>query len=201
MNSSALTLPREVLKWLHTLDLSHSFSNPKRDFCNGVLVAEVLSRYFVGKIQVNLLYTSESVERREDNWRQLAKFFKKQQISVPQEAMNAVLHCHPNAAVLFICNVYTLLTGKSLPEMSRSLSASVAMVASGYEATPRYTLPTTSTIIKAVGAESRSKAEAVAVAHREYLKALRKATKDTSSTSDADVADSVDMRRPMFLGD
>ena len=35
----------QTLKWLHSLDLSQAYANPRTDMANGMLVAEIVSRY------------------------------------------------------------------------------------------------------------------------------------------------------------
>jgi hypothetical protein len=39
-------LHRDVFKFLHSLDMTHPLKDPRRDLCNGFLMAEILSRFY-----------------------------------------------------------------------------------------------------------------------------------------------------------
>ncbi|KAI9103100.1 hypothetical protein DFS34DRAFT_607456 [Phlyctochytrium arcticum] len=165
-----LTTPREVLKWLQSLDLSYPIRNPKRDFANGFLIAEIFGRFYPNEtlLDVERYYTGDSIPQKMQNWDQLEKFFKKNGLAIPREATMAIMTCQMDAATLFICNLYTLFTHRKYvtsslamrPMTGSSLGDRVAQPSRkpndplsdvpypDREYLPHFALPTTSNIIR-----------------------------------------------------
>ncbi|KAJ3299553.1 spermatogenesis-associated protein 4 [Borealophlyctis nickersoniae] len=175
-------LPREVIKWLQSLDLSYPVKNPKRDFANGFLLAEIFSRYFPGEqlLRMHQFYTGESGGHKRSNWELLRKFFKKYDIRIPPEACDAVMTCQIDAALLFVENVYMLLTDRRVHRQAPT--DSLPLAAANPSSLPHFALPTTSNIIRCV-AESPAKAQVIVDAHRDYIKQLRAHRAQTQTQS------------------
>ncbi|EDO30183.1 predicted protein, partial [Nematostella vectensis] len=105
-------LPREILKWIQSLDLSHPVKNTKRDFSNGCLVAEIFSWYYPQEIQMHSYDNGASLATKMGNWSQLQTFFQRQGFGISKEVIDGTIHCKPGAAALLVEKIYTLLTNR-----------------------------------------------------------------------------------------
>ncbi|KAL7863486.1 hypothetical protein SRHO_G00124700 [Serrasalmus rhombeus] len=107
-------LPREVLKWLQSLDLSFSPKNLRRDFSNGYLVAEIFSRFYPEDFPMHSYSNGSSLATKQANWTQIEKVLMKQHLSLVKEAVEGTIHCKPGAAEALVQEMYTLLTNKRI---------------------------------------------------------------------------------------
>ena len=83
-----------------------------RDFANGFLVAEILSRYFKSEIQMHSFDNGTGITRRQDNWEQIIKFAQKIGFPISQRLADDVMNCSGPAASVLIESLYTALTQK-----------------------------------------------------------------------------------------
>lgn len=63
-----------------------------RDFANGFLFAEIISRYYPSDIAMHAFDNVASVERKKKNWALLERFFKVRQ-EQEQTCINRTLDC------------------------------------------------------------------------------------------------------------
>ncbi|KAL5250870.1 hypothetical protein ACHWQZ_G016570 [Mnemiopsis leidyi] len=105
-------LPREVLKWLQSLDLSISVKNPKWDFSNGYLVAEILSWYHPKEIKIHCFNNGTSIQSKLLNWNLLETFFKNKNYAIDRDVMEGTIHCKSAAAEVLVEQLYTTLTNR-----------------------------------------------------------------------------------------
>jgi len=133
-------LPREILIWLQTLDLSYAITNPKRDFSNGFLVAEMVSRYHPERIRIASFDNSLALAAKENNWEQLLKVFKKLEIPIQKGDYDPVIHYAVGAAIALIYKLYYIFT-KKIVNVPPPLETTV-------DALPDFSRPTASWILK-----------------------------------------------------
>ena len=114
--SISTTLPREVLVWIQSLNLTYKISNPKRDLANGWLFAELLSRYHPDEIEMYQFDNGFKLEKKKNNWLHLQKFMNRMQIPVTPADWDPVMHAAPNAAYSLLKKFYTILTGREIQD-------------------------------------------------------------------------------------
>ncbi|XP_017330745.1 spermatogenesis-associated protein 4 [Ictalurus punctatus] len=107
-------LPREVWKWVQSLELSISPKNIRRDFSNGYLVAEIFSWYFPEDFSLHTYDKGASLSTKQSNWSQIKKVLVKHHISLMKESINGTIHCKPGAAEALVQEIYTLLTNRRI---------------------------------------------------------------------------------------
>ncbi|OMJ90917.1 hypothetical protein SteCoe_6682 [Stentor coeruleus] len=110
------TVPREVIKWLHSLDLAYSIKNPRRDFSNGFLIAEIFSKFFPQEIKMHSFDTGLSISAKISNWGLLEAFFRKKNLNIFKRDWDPVLYSAPDAAISLLKKVYEFLTNKQVEE-------------------------------------------------------------------------------------
>ncbi|KAG9394870.1 hypothetical protein J8273_0077 [Carpediemonas membranifera] len=111
------SLSREVLKWLQGLDLPFSIKDPKRDFSNGYLIAEIISRYYPsGPIKPVNVPNASSTKTKKENWAFINRVaLSKFDIDVPQEVIDRVIAGDNDAVVVMVNTIYTFLTKRTPP--------------------------------------------------------------------------------------
>jgi len=113
------TLPREVIKWLQSLDLSFQIKNPKRDMTNGFIVAEIMTRYHPKEVSMNTYENGTRLGCKVDNWEQLFKLFRRKGLQIAKYDVDPVIHCAPGAAISFLFKLYQCLTKRAVKVFSQ----------------------------------------------------------------------------------
>eukprot|EP00906_Rhabdomonas_costata_P003627 RCo005510 len=107
-------LPREILKWLQGLDLSYSVKNYRRDFSNGFLVAEILSRYYKD-VPMHAFDNGTSLLKKMDNWQLITKILAKNGLNLSRETVDGVVHQKSGSVIPLLEQLYSHLTKRVVP--------------------------------------------------------------------------------------
>ncbi|KAM9356665.1 spermatogenesis-associated protein 4 [Symphorus nematophorus] len=110
-------LPREVVKWLQSLELTFYPKNVRRDFSNGYLVVEIFSRYYPQEFPVHSYDKGTSLSAKQRNWTQIERSLQKQNVHLMKEVIDGTIHCEPGAAELLVQEIYTILTNRSIRDV------------------------------------------------------------------------------------
>lgn len=70
-----VTIPREIIKWIQSEDLSFPAKNYKKDFANGYLLLEILSHYYPSDVIRTTMDNGTGPNSRKNNWHVLERIF------------------------------------------------------------------------------------------------------------------------------
>lgn len=116
------------------MDLSYSVKNTRRylcshanrDFCNGFLVAETISRYYPLYVQLHSFDNTTRYAKKKDNWQQIQLILKSLRakesnfdLAVGNSEIDDLIQNTNSATIVFMKKLYTQLAQKPLPEMPR----------------------------------------------------------------------------------
>ncbi|EFN84323.1 sperm flagellar protein 1 [Harpegnathos saltator] len=106
----------EIYEWIDQIKLSRPKKNIARDFSDGVLMAELLKRYYPKHVDVHNYVAGNSIAKKMDNWCTLnRKVFSKIDMKLKKELINQLASSQPGviekilgdlrAKILKDCNV------------------------------------------------------------------------------------------------
>lgn len=99
-----------VYEWIDTIPLSREKKNIARDFCDGVLLAEIIKHYHPKYVELHNYPSACSTKQKMSNWNTLClKVFKKIKMSMTQEEINDVINSKPKAIEKILLRLYYIL--------------------------------------------------------------------------------------------
>ena len=111
-SQAPISLPREMVQWIQSLNLTYKITNPKRDLANGWVYAEILSRYYPKELEMYQFDNSFKLDKKLNNWEHLNRFLKRKDVVLTNADYEPVIHCAPNAGYVLLKKFYTMLTGR-----------------------------------------------------------------------------------------
>jgi hypothetical protein len=106
-------MPRELVRWLQTLDLPQQVRNPKRDMSNGYLAAEICARYW-SNVDLHQYDNGTSTKVKQSNWTALSKAMAKNNANLPPALVQDVIAAKDDAGRQLLEALYTLFTNRVL---------------------------------------------------------------------------------------
>lgn len=87
---------QSIYAWIDGIPLSRPKRNMARDFCDGVLLAEVVSAYFPHLVELHNYTSANSLKHKMENLTTLnARVLKKLGFTLPRQTLEDVANCKP----------------------------------------------------------------------------------------------------------
>ncbi|MCQ2816795.1 MAG: calponin homology domain-containing protein [archaeon] len=167
--TNRLHLPREIQKWIQSLDLSYKIKDITKDLANGFSIAEILSRYPVpflvnqdSKVDHEPLKTRKvyvvnmkefsngtGFKERTTNWNHIAKILRQiYGFPITNDTCERIINKAPNAAFDFLCVLYKQLTKREPYILNKTDETDKFRNYAEVDALPKYMRPTASRLVQ-----------------------------------------------------
>ena len=99
-----------LYEWIDSIPLSREKKNIARDFCDGVLTAEIMKHYYPKMVDVHNYPEASSTQQKLTNWNTLClKVFRKIGFSITKAELENVVNSKPKAIEIVLWKLYNKL--------------------------------------------------------------------------------------------
>ena len=99
-----------IYEWIDSIELSREKKNIARDFCDGVLLAEIIKHYHPRLVELHNYPSACSTKQKLSNWNTLClKVFKKIKMTMSQAEIEDVINSKPKAIEKILLRLYYIL--------------------------------------------------------------------------------------------
>ena len=102
-----------LYEWIDSIPLSREKKNISRDFCDGVLTAEIMKHYYPKMVDLHNYPEASSTQQKLVNWNTLClKVFRKIGFSITNEELDNVVNSRPKAIEQVLWRLHNKLIEK-----------------------------------------------------------------------------------------
>ena len=99
-----------LYEWIDSIPLNREKKNISRDFCDGVLMAEIMKHYYPKMVDIYNYREASSTEQKLVNWNTLClKVFRKIGFSITKNELENVVNSKPKAIENVLWKLYNKL--------------------------------------------------------------------------------------------
>ena len=99
-----------LYEWIDSIPLSREKKNIARDFCDGVLMAEIMKHYYPKMVDIYNYPEANSTQLKLTNWNTLClKVFRKIGFSLSKNELENVVNSKPKAIETILWRLYNKL--------------------------------------------------------------------------------------------
>ena len=99
-----------LYEWIDSIPLSREKKNISRDFCDGVLMAEIMKHYYPKMVDIYNYREASSTQQKLVNWNTLClKVFRKIGFSITKNELENVVNSKPKAIENVLWKLYNKL--------------------------------------------------------------------------------------------